>query len=116
MKLITKLVVAVESALISSAYWLWNIANVNISYELRTSNNLIEPLMKEIELTSYPYQIFTVALLVVAGIVGVGWLIYKWKNRPKPMPQNHLEGFKVFSHGDDDFWTFSEEPNGEDEQ
>jgi hypothetical protein len=82
MKALTKIVVAVESALTTSVATLWNVSETARKTTMDFNVSFIY----------HPYQPLCIAFGVIAGIIGFGFLLYRWKSR-QTMPQNYLEGF-----------------------
>lgn len=99
MKLLTKLVIGIESALTSGAYWLWNTAieefyYVRVNWEYNFNGSAWGKYVRII----YPYQPLAVILLGIVGIIGFAFIVLKVRKNREPMPDCLKEW--IHSQGD----------------
>ena len=83
MKLLTKIVLGIESILTTSIVTLWNtlwntiskieVHNPNIDGQTAMGSTVIY--------TIYPYRYLCISLISIVGIIGLGFIIYRIRNR-----------------------------------
>jgi len=121
MRKVTKLVLGIESALLTSAFWLWHtfvkipskttIVWIQLSQEAQALLGYTEPYLKVTQIEGkliFPYQEISLYLIILAEWIAMFFLLYLVIKKPLKKKRRTKRSQKTKSYAD---WFFKKFPD-----